>query len=53
MLPEIREEIKLPTVGLRKKAAPDVVEIAQVAYDVLQKRKDKLERKEKTKIMNI
>lgn len=44
LLPEIREEIELCTVGWRKKAAPELVEIAQVAYDVLQKRKEKINR---------
>lgn len=53
MLPEIREEIELHTVGWRKKPAPELVEIAQIAYEVLQKRKDKVEKKEKTKMMNI
>lgn len=53
MLPEIRELIELRTIGWRKKPAPELVEIAQIAYEVLQKRKDKVEKKEKTKIMNI
>lgn len=53
LLPEIREEIELRTTGWRKMEASALIEIAQVAYDVLQKRKDKLEKKEKTKIMNM
>lgn len=41
MLSEIREEIKLCTVAWRKKPAPELVEIAQIAYEVLQKRENK------------
>lgn len=50
LLSEIREEIELRTMGWRKKSAPELVEIA---YEVLQKWKDKVEKKEKTKMMNI
>lgn len=53
MLPDVREEIELRTVGWRKKSAPELVEIAQITYHVLQKQKEKIEKKERTKIMNV
>lgn len=53
MLPDVREEIELRTEGWRKKSSPELVEIDQIAYDDLQKCKEKIEKKEKTKIMNV
>lgn len=53
LLAEIREEVELRTPEWRKRLVADLVDIAQNAYDILITRKEKIEKKEKAKLMNL